>query len=121
MLIRKVENDAILFCDGIIRILTIGEKETDEGILLELRGQLRSDVTHDFQDELIALTTVAANIIVDFREVTYIAPSVQHSLLTVQQKMDTLGKGTLLLRAMPDAIYQEFEKSGEAELLMIEK
>lgn len=120
MLNRKVEGNSIIFTDGEAHVLTIAEQETETGILMTLSGQLRSDTAHDIQDELVALTTVGADVVVDFKEVTYISPTVQNCLLIVQQKMDSMGKGTLLLRGMPAEIYREFEKSGEAELLMIE-
>lgn len=120
MLNRKIEGESIIFTDGQEHILTITEQETENGILMCLSGQLRSDVAHDVYDELVALTTVGANIVVDFKEVTYIAPTLQNTLLIVQQKMDSMGKGTLLLRGMSKEIYREFEKSGEADLLMIE-
>jgi len=121
MLNRKVEGEHIVFTDGAAHVLTMTEKETEEGVLISLKGSLRSDVAHDFQDELIAMTTVGANVILEFQDVTYVAPSVQHSLLIVQQKMDAMGMGSLTLRKMPAEIYREFEKSGEADLLMIER
>lgn len=121
MLNRKVEGENIIFTEGASHVLTMTEKETDEGVLITLKGSLRSDVTHDFLDELIAMTTVGADVYLDFKDVTYVAPSVQHSLLIIQQKMDSMGMGTLTLREMPDEIYREFERSGEADLLMIER
>ena len=120
MLNRKIEGDSIVFDDGTTIVLTVEEKSTDQGILLLLNGQLRSEVAHDIQDELIALATVGVNIVVDFGKVTYISPTTQHSFLRVQQKMDTMGKGTLLLRKLPIEIFREFEKTGASELLLIE-
>lgn len=120
MVYRKIENDAIVFIDGSTNFLTIQEEETEEAILLMIDGELRSDIAHDLLDELIALTTVGANIKVDFEKASYITPTIQHVFLRVQQKMDRLGKGTLTLRKLPQAIYQEFEATGTSELLMIE-
>lgn len=120
MLNRKIEGESIVFDDGNTIVLTVEEKSTDQGVLLLLNGQLRSEVAHEIQDELIALATVGVNVIMDFGKVSYISPTTQHIFLRVQQKMDTMGKGTLLLRKLPIEIYHEFEKTGASELLMIE-
>lgn len=120
MLNRKIDGESIVYDDGTTVVLTIGEKSADQGIILSLNGQLRSELAHDIQDELVALATVGANIVVDFEKVTYISPTTQHIFLRVQQKMDTMGKGTLLLRKLPKEIFLEFEKTGASELLMIE-
>lgn len=120
MLNRKNGGESIIFSDGPKTVLTIGEKEQENGILMTLTGELRSEVAHDLQDELVALTTVGADVVVDMSGVTYISSAVQHVFLTVQQKMDTMSRGTLVLKGMSDAIYSEFDKTGTSELLMIE-
>lgn len=119
MLNRKMENDTILFTDGTATVLAVQETMTEQGILMKLSGELRSDVAHDIQDELIALTTVGADVLVDFEQVCYITPTTQHIFLRAQQKMDAMGKGSLTLCNLPDVIYREFEKTGTSELLMI--
>lgn len=120
MLNRKIEDESIVFDDGSTIVLTVEEKASEQGILMRLDGQLRSEVAHDIQDELIALSTVGANVVVDFEKVNYISPTVQHVFLRVQQKMDEMGKGTLILRKLSKDIYCEFEKTGASELLLIE-
>ena len=120
MLNRKIEGESIVLCDGGNKILTIGEAMTEEGIRITLEGALRSDVAHELQDELIAMTTVGANVTVDMSGVTYISSTVQSVFLMVQQKMDSMGKGTLTLCKLPEAIFQEFDRNGASELLLIE-
>lgn len=120
MLNRKIEGDSIVIYDGQTSILTIFEQEMDSGVVVKLVGELRSETVHDIQDELVALITVGANITVDFTEVTYIASTAQHLFLRVQQKIDDIGRGVLTLQNLPAPIYQEFEKTGTSELLMIE-
>lgn len=117
---RKIDGDCIVYYDGASAVLTVEEKSTEQGILIKLLGQLRSDIAYDIQDELIAFTTVGAKITVDFEKVSYIAPTAQHIFLRVQQKMDACGKGTLVMKKLPDEIYMEFEKTGVSELLLIE-
>lgn len=120
MLNRRIEGNTLILEEGATTVLTIEEQETDTGILMKLAGQLRSDVAHDIQDELIALTTVGANVEVDFEKVSYISSTTQHVFLRVQQKMDSMRRGSLLLRKMPDSIFREFERTGASELLMID-
>lgn len=120
MLDRKIEGNAIVFKNGSAPVLTIEESETENGVLMVLKGELRSDVAHELADELTALATVGINIVVDFAEVTYITSTILDVFLTVQQLMDSMNKGTLALRKLPDDIYREFEKTGTSELLMIE-
>ena len=119
MLIKKIEGDSIVFYDGDTAVLTVCEKEDDNLITLEMKGELRSDAAHEVQDELVALATVGINIIVDLSSVTYIAPTAQHIFLRTQQKIDSIGKGSLLLTGPAENVYREFEKSGLSELLMI--
>ena len=120
MLHRKLDGESIIYTDGEQTVLSIGEKEQENGILMTLTGELRSDVAHDLQDELIALTTVGANVVVDMAGITYISSTVQHVFLTVKRKMDSMKKGSLVLKAMSDGIYSEFDKNGTADLLLIE-
>ena len=120
MLDRKIEGNSIVFRNGSLIVLTIEESETDKGIVMALKGELRSDVAHELMDELTALATVGVSIIVDFSNVTYITSTILDVFLSVQQLMDSMKKGTLILQKMPAAVYQEFEKTGIAELLLIE-
>lgn len=117
---RQIVEDSIVLTDGGMVVLTLQEAETDGKIVITLSGNVRSDTVHDFLDELIALATVGADLVVDFEKVSYLCAAGQQALLTVQQKMDTFGKGTLTLRNLPEAIYEDFLSTGSAELLMIE-
>lgn len=120
MLNRRIEEESIIFEEESAIVLSIEEKSTEQGILLMMSGQLRSELAHDIQDELVALATVGVNIIVDLEKVTYISPTTQHVFLRTQQKIDAMGKGSLLLRKLSNEIYREFENTGVSELLLIE-
>lgn len=120
MLERKIEGNSIIFRNGPITVLSIDEIQTDSGITMTLKGELRSDVAHELLDELTALATVGVSIVVDFSDVTYITSTILDVFLTVQQLMDSMHKGALTLRKLPEEIYREFEKTGTSELLLIE-
>ena len=120
MLTRKIDGGFIIFSDESKVVLSIEEKMQDKKILMSLAGELRSEVAHEIQDELVKLTTVGVSVTVDMSGVTYISPSVQQAFLNVQKKRDAMKKGALVLQGMSDEIYEEFDKTGTSDLLMIE-
>lgn len=120
MLERILEGDSIIFRNGSVTVLTIAEKETDMGVDMQLQGELRSDVAHELADELTALATVGISVVVDFTGVTYITSTILDVFLSVQQLMDSMNKGSMVLKNMPTNVFQEFEKTGISELLLIE-
>lgn len=119
MLKCQYEEDSITFFDGEEQILVMEEKDTDNGILILLDGQLRSTLAHDILDELVAFATVGTNVTVDFGKVTHIVPSTMRLFLETQRKMEKMRRGTLVLCNLPDAIFREFEKIGMHDLLKI--
>ena len=82
---------------------------------------MRSDTAHPFQDELNEFTTAGVPVTIDFKEVAFVAPSVLNALLNVQQLVEQLHQGRIVLRNIPDAVYQEMDETGITELLMIEE
>ena len=100
--------------------LTIEESDTEDGILMALRGELRSHVNHHIQDELDAFTTIGKKVAIDFKEVTGITYSVLTAFLNSQQLVDSLRKGEICLKRIPDAVYQEMDKWNIIEMLLIE-
>lgn len=117
---RIYSQDAWSLCDGDEVIVTVKESMEGNVVLVQVNGSLRSDTEHPFQDELIALSTVGKDIVVDCRDLRYMANACQIALLTVQQRMDSMKKGSLTLRNLPPEIYADFEKTNLHELLMIE-
>lgn len=111
----------MLFHEGEALILTVEETETEAGVLMAFKGELRSETAYHIQDELDAFTTVGIKVTLDFRDVTFAAPSVLNALLSSQQLIDLLSKGEILLKNIPDAIYSEMDHTGITELLMIEE
>lgn len=120
MLTRKIEADSMLFYDGDTLVLTVEETDLDGGVLLTMKGEIRSDTTHHIQDELEAFISVGLKVTIDFTDATFIAPSVLNALLNVQQLADFFRKGEIVLRHLPDEIYRKMDANGITELLMIE-
>lgn len=117
---REYNQDSWSLCEGGKAIVTVRETVEDNRVLVEISGALRSDTEHCFQDELIALSTVGKDIVVDCKEISYMANACQLALLSVQQKMDSMNRGSLTLRNVPPSLYADFEKTNLHELLMIE-
>lgn len=120
MIRRIIDEDTMFFYDGDALILTVHELDYNDGIRMVLNGQLRSDTAHFIQNELDAFTTVGMKVWLDFKEVTFAAPSFLSALLNAQQLVDFFRKGEIILNNIPDPIYQEMDETGMTELLMIE-
>ena len=118
---RVIEQDTLRLLDGDQDILSMEEQAEEDRVKITLRGMLRSDTVFDFQDELEGLAILGMSLVLDFSGVTYLSTSCQQALILVQQKLDTAGKGTLLLTGLPQEIYGELEKTGASELLMIDE
>lgn len=117
---REYAKDSWSLCENGQVIVTIKETIENNTVRVVISGSLRSDTEHYFQDELIALSTVGKDIVVDCKELQYMANSCQLALLNVQQKMDSMNRGSLTLCNVPPSIYADFEKTNLHELLMIE-
>lgn len=118
---RKVENDTLCLYEDSTEILSIMESAEGNDVLLKLSGMLRSDVAHDFQDELVALATLHMNLILDMADITYISSTCQQVLLAVQQKIDELGQSSMRIKNMPANLKTEFDNTGFSQLLDIEE
>lgn len=122
MLRRELDGDSMFFYDDETLILTVDELDYNGGILMVLKGQLRSDTAHFIQNELDAFTTTAGGIKVwlDFKEVTFASSSFMKAILDAQKLIDHFHKGQIVLRNIPDSLYEEMDEIGITELLSIE-
>ena len=122
-LIRNVNDNVLSVFEGENELLSIKEdilSDSDNTVCMRLSGRFGNNTTHDFYDELMAISSVGKSIILDFSKVTYMASSCIRGILAVQQHMDQSGKSTLTIRCVPESIYQDFKKVGLTELLNIE-
>ena len=117
---RIFAQDSWSLCDGKETILTVRETGENNQVTVALSGSLRRDAEPFIQDELIALTTVGVDIVLDCKELTYISSACQLALLGVQKRTDSMQRGSLTLRNVPPEIYADFEKTNLHELLAIE-
>ena len=117
---RKMLDDTLILSDDSGQILSVRETEQDDRIRIILEGSLKSETAHDFEDELTAFAVLGMDLLVDFEKVTYLSSACTRVLLQIQQKIDGTGKGSLILKNLPDPIRDEMEKTGVLELLLTE-
>lgn len=119
-LIREIEDDTITYFSGQKKILWIKEILNESSVDVFIGGELLSETTHEFQDEIMALASVGMDINIDLSDVTYIAASYMQALLKIQVSIDQNGKGNMKLKNLPPPIQNNFDKTGITELLWIE-
>ena len=101
-------------------ILFIEEEAKGRKVNIRVSGNLRSDTARYFEDELLALATVDADVTLELDALQSISNSAQKALIKTQQMMDRLKRGTLTLTKLPNEIAENFQKSGISDALMIE-
>ena len=116
---RVVEQDTLRLMDGDTELMAMEESADGNTVSVSLRGNLRSETALDFQDELCALATLGMDVTLDFEQVQYLSVACQRALETVQQKMDTMKKGSLVLTRLSQALLSALEETGMTELLQI--
>ena len=114
-------DDTWSLVDGKKTVLSVTETEEDNRVVVALKGSLPSATEQPLRDELNALTSVGAEIVLDCKELTAITYACQMMLVTLQQRMDSYGKGGLVIRNLPKKIYDDFKKDNLHELLEIER
>ena len=101
-------------------IVSIEEEAKGRKVNIRVSGNLRSDTARYFEDELLALATVDADVTLELDALQSISNSAQKALIKTQQMMDRLKRGTLTLTKLPNEIAENFQKSGISGALMIE-
>ena len=118
---RRMNNNVLEICDeNNSVILSIAEEMTEGKMKITLAGQVKNEVAHEFEDEVMAALSVCPNLIVDFSDVTYIASFALKSLLSVQQMIDEIEDSSMVLVHVSREVMSIFKESGFSEILMIE-
>ena len=83
---RRMNNNVLEICDENNEvILSIEEKAIENGLEIYLKGEIKNEVSHEFEDEVMAALSVCSKLIINFEKVTYIASMALKSLLSIQQ------------------------------------
>lgn len=121
MKIRRMNNNVLEICDEDSKvILSIAEELVEGKLKITLSGEIKNEVAHEFEDEVMAVLSVYPNLIIDFSKVTYIASFALKSLLSVQQMIDEIDNSSMVLIHVSKEVMSIFKESGFSEILMIE-
>ena len=119
---RRMRDGVLEICDeDDVQILSIAENlDDDNRMIIKLTGEIRNEVAHEFEDEVMAALSVCKKLVLDFEGVTYIASSALRALLSVQQIVDEIdGSGMRLINVSP-SVKEILKESGFLEILEVE-
>lgn len=118
---RRMNNNVLEICDENNEvILSIEEKAIENGIEIYLKGEIKNEVSHEFEDEVMAALSVCSKLIINFEKVTYIASMALKSLLSIQQIIDETDGSSMLITHISPVVKDIFDESGFSEILEIE-
>ncbi len=119
---RQVDDNKLKILDELQReILCLEESIDDNVVHVGIIGEVRNEIAHDLEDELVALTFLYHQFVLDFSETTFIASMGLKILLDFQKRIDQFLDGNLLLVGVKGDIEQIFHDTGYNALFMIEK
>lgn len=92
----EMKEDQIILKENGETLCWLKETLSQDCVLVELGGKLRSDTAFVFLDELNALASVKMNIVLDMEKVTYLSNAHIQAMLVVQRSVDQKGKEMVL-------------------------
>jgi anti-anti-sigma factor len=118
---KRINNSdsLIIYDDNGNTLLKIRADFNSDVMIMKIDGNLSADVSHDFEDELFAILTVADKIDIDLENVGYISSVSLRALLSAQQILDEKDNSRLRLINMTKEVYKTFKEQGFNELFII--
>lgn len=121
MKIRRMNNGVLEICDeSNVPILAIAEEMSDGTMKINLFGEIKNEVAHEFEDEVMAALSVCKKIELNFAEISYIASMALKSLLSVQQMIDEIEGSSMILTNVSQEVMDILKESGFSEILEIQ-
>ena len=121
MITREMVDGVLeILLDG-TRVLCIREQMKDDIFYMEAEGEIRNEVAHEFEDELMAAVSVCRKIRLDLSKITYLASGALRSLLSVQQIIDEQEGSEMILVHVSEPVMEALKESGFDEILFIEE
>lgn len=118
---RRINGDALEISNGENVIISLSEKLVDDVMYIVMSGEIRNEVAHEFEDELMAAFSVCNVVRVDMSKVTYIASIAMRALLSVQQIIDENDSASLVITGISPEVREIFETLGFVDILNIEE
>lgn len=121
MATRRMNKDILEICNEKNDvILCIKEVIDNQTMIISLKGEINNEVSHDFEDELMTVVSVFSNIILDCKELNYIASKALSSLLSVQQIIDESNNSKMTLINLSQSVMETLKEAGLDQILLIE-
>ena len=121
MITREMVDGVLeILLDG-TRVLCIREQMKDDIFYMEAEGEIRNEVAHEFEDEIMAAVSVCRKIRLDLSKITYLASGALRSLLSVQQIIDEQEGAEMILVHVSEPVMEALKESGFDEILFIEE
>ncbi len=117
---RRMNGDTLEILNGDTVILSVCEKLADDEMHIEVSGEIKNEVAHEFEDELMAAFSVCNVVKLDLSQVTYIASLALRALLSVQQIIDENDASSLVITNLSAEVREAFETSGFLDILNVE-
>ena len=108
---RIVSENTLTFLNdsGNIVAELIEEKKEDDVWLVYLKGSVGNDCAYDIADELFALISVDAGIILDMSDTDYVSDTFADLLIQLQIRLEKTDYESLPIQNMPKAVYQSLK------------
>lgn len=122
MVIRKVNNGVLELCDENSNTIMSIEEKIDNGVMsIFVSGEIKNEVAHEFEDEVMAAFSVSNNIVINLSKATYIASLALRALLSLQQMIDEMPESKMVICGLSSQVKQTFVESGFYDILYIEE
>ena len=118
---RRMNGNTLELLEGDTVIASLDEALVDGDMHIVVTGEIKNEVAHEFEDELMAAFSVCNVVKLDLSKVTYIASIALRALLSVQQIIDENEKAALIITNMSSEVKDIFEPLGFLDILAIEE
>ena len=99
----EMKEDQIILKENGETLCWLKETLSQDSVLVELGGKLRSDTAFVLLGELNALASVKMNIVLNMEKVTYLSNAHIQAMLVVQRSVDQKGKEMVLQKLSEQA------------------
>lgn len=121
MNVRRISGDTLEILNGETVIVSLSEKLVNQEMHIAVCGEIKNEVAHEFEDELMAAFSVCNVVRLDLSKVSYIASIAMRALLSVQQIIDENEAAALIIVGMSSEVKETFDASGFLDILTIEE
>lgn len=121
MVNRRINNGILELRNDEIIVMTIEEKVENDEMLIFVTGEIKNEVAHEFEDEIMTAFSVMKKIRIDLSKATYMSSLALRALLSLQQMIDVLPDSKMIISGVIEQVKQVFVESGFYDILYIEE